>query len=96
MDEGAPQVWHHLHANNIRKYLQMKEVLTAILLLNQVKKRNPLLNHLTQTMNQMTISNLNAKQQQRQDQVEDAEYEEVQDLKGKRYFTFSQIQMKYR
>ena len=90
MDEGALQVWHHLHANNIRKYLQTKEVLTVILLLNPVKKRNLLLNHLTQTMSQMTISNLNAKQQQRQDQVEDAEYEEVQDLKGKRHFKFSQ------
>ena len=65
-----------------------------ILLLNQVKKRNLLLNHLTQTMNQMTISNLNAKQQQRQDQVEDAEYVEVQDLKGKGLVKFSKTRMK--
>merc|ERR1719412_1432555 len=81
VEEVARQAWPRLLENSPRKYLQTTEALTATLSLNPVKKKNLHQNHLTLTMNQMMISNPNAKPQQLQDQVVDVEYEEVQDLK---------------
>merc|ERR1712223_1041078 len=65
------QGWHPHLENNIRKYPQMKEVLTAISLLNQVKVKlqSPILDLI---MNHQTkISKLNAKAEakKRLDQV---------------------------
>ena len=80
------QAWHPHLENNIRKYPQMKEVLTAILLLNQVKVKlqSPILGLIMNHQTKISKLNEKAEAKKRLDQVVGVELEEVQDLRGKK------------
>ena len=76
-------VWHRLlESSQLRKHHQVKDR-TAILLRLNLKKKNLPRNRQTRITSQTNVSNQNELLLQHLGQVEDVEYGEVLDLKGK-------------